>query len=944
MIAGLPIAFGAPAILFGLLALPVIWWLLRLTPPRPAAEPFAPLAVLARVLKPEETPSRSPWWLTALRLLIAALVILALAEPVLNPPERTLNRSGPLALMIDNSWASASDWEERVAAAEALIDEAGSSDLPVSIVFTAEPRHDATPNTVERARDQLRAARPRPLRPERDSAVTALLAAFGQTAPGTVAILADGVDTPDTGSALARISDLGAGAIRIIGAENPSALVLNGADNGAEALRVTASRLEGEAAESFRLVARDSRGREIAAGPLDFDAGENAATGTISAPFEIRNDIARIDVAGRQSAAIQLLDDSFRRRRVALISGEAADIAQPLLSPLYYINRALSPYADLIEADTADMSAAVPELLRLSPAVIVMADIGTLPDEATRPLVEWIERGGTLIRFAGPRLAAAPADDPLAPVLLRKGERELGGALSWVEPQPLADYPPGSPFAGLPTPRDVTVSRQVLAEPSADLADRTWASLADGTPLVTAANRGSGRVVMFHVTAEASWSTLPISGHFVDMLRRVVQLSRASAGGGEAGSGILAPWRLLDANGALVPAGGDAKPLDLSGGAAASAGHDNPPGLYGTEDGFVALNLFKEDDALSPIGIPEFEAPVTRALLNRESAVDFRPWLFGAALAALIADTLIVLILNGGFRGRIRPGNAETANARSGAAAAGLVLAAVLSLGTGFGPGTARAQDSRPGDAELLESLEETRLAYVITGDDATDETSRRGLDSLSEFLASRTALEPGASIGVDIESDQLSLYPLIYWPMSEDARDPTPAGVSRIDAYMKSGGTVLFDTRDRIAELGGGSSALTLKMQRILSGLDIPPLEPVPDDHVLTKSFFLLDAFAGRYADGPLWVEAIPETDDPATRPARAGDGVSSILITGNDMAAAWALDERGYPLFSTVPPDPWQREYAFRAGVNIVMYMLTGNYKADQVHIPALLERLGQ
>jgi hypothetical protein len=53
--------------------------------------------------------------------------------------------------------------------------------------------------------------------------------------------------------------------------------------------------------------------------------------------------------------------------------------------------------------------------------------------------------------------------------------------------------------------------------------------------------------------------------------------------------------------------------------------------------------------------------------------------------------------------------------------------------------------------------------------------------------------------------------------------------------------------------------------MQQILASLDIPPLEPVPDDHVLTKSFFLLDDFPGRYADGPLWVEAIPDTNDPA-------------------------------------------------------------------------------
>jgi len=76
----------------------------------------------------------------------------------------------------------------------------------------------------------------------------------------------------------------------------------------------------------------------------------------------------------------------------------------------------------------------------------------------------------------------------------------------------------------------------------------------------------------------------------------------------------------------------------------------------------------------------------------------------------------------------------------------------------------------------------------------------------------------------------------------------------------------------------------------------------------------------------------------------ARAGDGVSSILITSNDLAGAWALRPDGQPMLPLVPGEPRQRELAFRAGVNIVMYALTGNYKADQVHIPALLERLGQ
>ena len=78
--------------------------------------------------------------------------------------------------------------------------------------------------------------------------------------------------------------------------------------------------------------------------------------------------------------------------------------------------------------------------------------------------------------------------------------------------------------------------------------------------------------------------------------------------------------------------------------------------------------------------------------------------------------------------------------------------------------------------------------------------------------------------------------------------------------------------------------------------------------------------------------------------RPIHAGDGVSSILITANDFAGAWAHDGKGSWKYPLVPDDDMQRVWAFRGGLNIVMYILTGNYKADQVHVPALLERLGQ
>ncbi|MFD1333611.1 DUF4159 domain-containing protein, partial [Methylopila musalis] len=258
----------------------------------------------------------------------------------------------------------------------------------------------------------------------------------------------------------------------------------------------------------------------------------------------------------------------------------------------------------------------------------------------------------------------------------------------------------------------------------------------------------------------------------------------------------------------------------------------------------------------------------------------------------------------------------------------------------------ARAQATdRPAHDErfALEATLATRLAYVSSGDFEVDRLAKAGLEGLTQALSFRTALSPGGPIAVDPSKDELAFFPLLYWPVTQDAAPLDAATRARVDAYMKQGGAILFDTRDAVSGEGGGAESAALK--RLLEGLDIPALEPAPRDHVLTKAFYLLDAFPGRYDGSPLWVEALAAEDETeaADRPARAGDGVSPVLITGADFAGAWAVGADGRPLLPT-STDERQREMAYRVGVNIVMYTLTGNYKADQVHVPALLERLGQ
>lgn len=936
-----PLSFGFPLALAGLVALPVIWWLLRLTPPRPQTEIFPPLRILARVLRREETPFRSPWWLTLLRLLIAGLVVLALAEPVLNPSEAAPVGGGPLAVVMDNDWAAAPDWPNRVATAARLIGDAANSGAPVLLALTSEkPNAEIGPFNAKQALDRLRAAKPRPIPPDRPATYARLAGALTGLPGATVAVLSDGLAADGDDAALKALLLDRARLVWVA----PDRLALTGltaTDNAVDAFTVTAIRATGDVApRTVTAGAFDERGRRIGDAAIRFGAGETVAIGKITAPFELRNDFSSVSIDGEpQAAALRVLDENAKRRRVGLIAEGAADQAQPLLSPLYYIRRALQPFADLIEPSTQDLAQAIPELLDRKPAMIVMADVGTLPATARARLLDWVKGGGTLVRFAGSRLAAAGNDDDLLPVSLRIGERSLGGALSWTEPQKVAEFSPGGPFADLPPPRDVSVTRQILAEPTADLARHTWASLADGTPLVTGATRDKGTVVLFHVTPEATWSNLPISGSFVDMLRRVVQLSRnqglIDAKPGQTAP-ALPPFRMIDAAGQLSPPDPDARPLES--GAGPKVTIENPPGLYGNESGVVAHNLLAGDARLAPIVRPQTSLPVTAMRYAADRSQALKGPLIALALLLMALDTLAVFWIGGAFARRRRSGGAP-------AVAATLALMLLVPL---LHASPALADDARAGDAAAVDAVSRTHIAYVITGESAVDDISKAGIKGLNQFLVDKTALEPGEPAGVDIAKDELSFYPLIYWPIDPGAAMPSEDAIGRVDAYMKGGGTVLFDTRDQFSTdlIGSGAaSPATERLRDILANLNVPPLEPVPDDHVLTKSFFILRDFPGRFAGSPLWIEASTEPVGSAdNRPVRSGDGVSPIMITGNDLAGAWAVDDSGQPLLPTVPGDPMQRVYALRAGVNIMMYMLTGNYKSDQVHVPVLLERLGQ
>jgi hypothetical protein len=239
-------------------------------------------------------------------------------------------------------------------------------------------------------------------------------------------------------------------------------------------------------------------------------------------------------------------------------------------------------------------------------------------------------------------------------------------------------------------------------------------------------------------------------------------------------------------------------------------------------------------------------------------------------------------------------------------------------------------------------------LAYVITGDPELDRTSQAGLQGLTNTLWARTSVEPAPPIGVNLETDELAFFPMLYWPVSPEQPMPSAEAYRRLNDYLRSGGMIVFDTRD--AHIGGfGSGTPEGRRLRLLAApLDIPPLEPIPPDHVLTRTFYLLQDFPGRHVSRDVWVEAAPpDAEQIEGMPFRnLNDGVTPVLIGGNDWAAAWAVDNTGRALLPVGRgmTGERQREIALRFGVNLVMHVLSGNYKSDQVHVPALLDRLGQ
>jgi len=904
------IGFLSPFLLLGLLALPLLWWLLRAVPPAPSRRRFPGVRLLLGLKDPESIPDHTPWWLLLLRLAALAAAIIAFAEPVLNPRAQIAGQ-GRLLVLLDGGWASAPDWRTRLAKVEDIL---ASATRPVALRLLTNPLPAEDDLGFTAAQDLapiVKSLAPAPFAPAR--ADFAAWLGENPQQPFDTIWLSDGLgDAEPLADAL-----LAQGSVTVVTSPRQALSVLP-ARIEAELLVAPVHRVESTGVRRAPIVAigpsPDGVEQVLWRSEALFADGETDTLAPFDMPFELRNRIKRIALAeGVSAGGVVLADSGLIRRKVALYTPRESQEGPQLVDPLFYLKKALEPSSQVIRGTLDDILLAVPD-------VLILADVAALSDEENTRVLEWIDAGGMLLRFAGPRLASASRDlatsDPLLPVRLRAGGRQLGGAMTWTTPKRLRPFAADSPFAGLGLPEEVEISAQVLAQPGPDLAGKVMAALEDGTPLVTARRQGLGRIVLFHVTANAEWSNLPLSGLFVDMLSR---LSISARGGAAAADELVGQnWllsRALDGFGNLV----DATPAMAISGETLAAGPRNastPPGYYRSNEREVAINLFTAETL--PQALSGLPLSVTREGFETQPETPLKAPFLLAALILLSIDIVASLFVAGRLSG-----------------VGQVALIAVL---------LSQAPEANAQDERALLAANNTVLAYVLTGDTRADEISRAGLFGLSRTLTLRTSIEPVDPISIDIEADDISLVPFLYWPVSDQQPALSLAAVSKINTYLRNGGLILFDTRD--SQLGAGAINGDA-LQRLTAQLEIPPLAPIEPDHVLTRSFYLLEVFPGRWEQGTLWVEAPSNLTTNEGNPFRnLNDGVTPVVIGANDFASAWALNPQGRPLYPVGQGlrGERQRELANRFGVNLIMYVMTGNYKSDQVHVPALLERLGQ
>lgn len=908
------ISFTNPLALIGLLSLPAVWFVIKLTPPRARTISFSSLFIIEKLKSSKKSSQKTPIWLLLLRMLIILILVLTLSDPYINL-SKTFKSNSNTIIIVDDGWSSASNWGSYQKNAKNIIKEIKNNNKGVYIISSTlvnKKQPNLSLMSYKEANVFIDNLQPNPWQIDRAELIKAI----------NKKNLNENLNVFWIRSNLNKSKVLTEEYfynflikkyknIEIISPEN-NIKIINKPTLKYDSIIISLTRFKNDIVDeksSIRITGLNNK--IIYEKELTFLNKSLQTEEEIFLPIEILSQISKVNIKNESNAAATyLFDDKWRKKRISIISDDNNYDSKPLLSSIYYLKKALSPYGKILISD-------IENSINLNSSIIVMPDRGKIDPILKNKLLKWVKKGGLLIRFAGPRLANSKTD--LLPIKIdAKESRYMGGALTWESPLTFAEFDKNSIFYGIKIPQEVKIKRQVIANSSYSSEKLIWARLEDGTPIVSSSKDEKGWLVLFHTTANNEWSNLPISQLFLSMMNRLTMLGK---GYDERLYTEKLPLKMY-----LNGYGGITKPTYKAN--IAINQHDQlyypsysmPPGIYGNTSIAIALNL-----AGTIEGSDKNNSFLGSEILSKKNyvpdTINLKNFLLYSLILLFLLDTLIAFILKSKM---INIFNLKF-NLKKKYNLFILTFFVILF-------------NSNYLEAETYKYINNTSLAYINTGDLETDNISHLGLLSLSKKLSKRTSIEPSYIVGVNINYDEIYPFPFLYWPVINNQIVLKKNTVFKIKHYLRNGGIILFDTQDNFNydnSLVKKSNIRAQNLRDTISQFDVPTLVRIPKRHTINKSFYLLKSHPGKWNDGDLWVESSFSDSK---------DSVSSIIIGSNYWSSAWALNDNDEPIFPVIPNGEEQRELSYRFGINLTMYAMTGNYKSDQIHNKAILQRLGK
>jgi hypothetical protein len=897
------IQFHQPFWLLALAILPPIWWLLRQWDRTPKQVVF-PGARLLLGLGSTPPRARPPHWRRLLQLSLLACLILTLAQPFI-PPRRPLippsTSAQPALIIIDNNGLAGQNWAEIQQTAIQLAQQWPADQplylLPTTIADAALPDFaGAQPVSRDQAEAIIRGWQPNawPIAP--DFAKTLSAAAWWPNIGQVFWLgspLADGVSRQV-------IDQLGAAkTLSVLAPPSPQAVLTKLAQPDANASpdepwKITVISAGGDFAETLQL--QNHKGELLHAQNLALQDGEQ--TLALTAPPALLAQTTQLRLSSQTHGGGQwLLPTGSGGVGIGIIGDRgAAQNSPPLSQPAYYITKALQP---MVEGGKLPLHfAPLTPLLAQNPSIILWPDDQRLNGDEAAALKKWVEQGGVLLRLgvAGVDNAADGAPTPttitdaLLPVTLLAQPRRLGGLLSPDSKQAALTVNPNAPLKDVAA-ADLVIQQLWLSMPDPQNPSQSWLSLNDGTPLLSARQSGQGWLLLLHVPATPNWSDVPISGFFPELLQNLVRFAETQPGFRAAAPNNPEPqknaslplWQEINGFGALVAGRPQATPLDPTAATPRAISHQQPPGYYGNATSALPLNPDWPSAELQPLAGESLE---------KRSEYPLQP-----ALLLLISGLLLILVAMDALAGL---------SLKSGRGLAVLGLLSLIQLATAA-PSLAQQEGA---------SLAAPSLAYVRNQDAQLNQLCELGLGELGATVSMRTSLSLAAPIGLAVEVPEVQAsigrYPMLYWLVPPSDAAVSPELLAGLRRYIALGGLLVLDTGQRAQEKLPTAWA---------QAMAIPALSPMPADHVLTRSFYLLDQLSGDAAQQPSPI---------LLASVSSGREVAPVVLAKRNWASAWA--------------NAAGNEKAMRSGINLTLYAFTGQYKADQVHLPTILQRLQQ